>query len=1165
MARPPCSLRRRGHRMSAAALMAAAAVVAAAAAAVGKTASQAAAGAPLPVLRLATLIPHAYEASSLMTSLVSVMRLAQEDVNRDAHILPGHRIELDLLPLAQAPQSLTGLTTLCRAFLAPQLKGKDGETVASGPVNPPIHGILGPFTSPVASGLASVVSAAAYNVPTLSPTALIADTRVADLDEAAAEAATTFRRLLLLLPGGADAHARALLGTVRAMKHYREGVRYEDSATAALLVHADAEMPERIGILYSTDAYGQGGLHAILTAVHKRRGGVVMATDPTDEALVDGSAAVEVVVALPLNVNEPETVLAQFAAASPRVIIVWALLLGGRAVRLFREAEKVGLVNDQHQWILSDGGTENDIWDVPVTPDAEAAVAANDMGDERVDGSASTADSGSFVIDGIHNDETPGLISNVDVTVERDTTMAIRAIGTLAIRQASLTPNLAAEVFERRWRGLNATDYPGAGTDMLRSQVLDEYLLFGYDAVVAMARALDKVIRDRGGVAPEGFSLSPALADPDKPVAAGTECVWGSPWEAGNELAAALAATDFHGASGRVTLDELDGIRSKAQGGFSVLNLQTRGGDAVWVPIANGSYTDALPAGALDNAYTTARDGRIDYFDFTSGAWLQSLPSAWQQFPGGSTSRNRQYPYDRASLRGRQGTLRVIVKPLAPFVQLDERRSGNDRFFGVSVDVLLRMAEELAFTVELFAAPEGMGTSEVLRSMLPGGRIPVHQFGGAGSASLASNASAEAALDSDEPYDAKEPQFDMAIGAISITSARAANVSFTTPYWQSALQVMVRGSATSTSPWRFLAPLDLRVWALVVALTVAYGLLMMLFEGTREVGNADFRDRSALSSMALSIWHAAMVAVGGRQFVAAKTAEGRLVTVAFVTGVLVVAMAYTAELGAFLSTEAVASVQLSSVEDIRSGVLPLHRIAVLAGGASEEWLLREVAGGGIGGDITGRAAVGGKPYLTCTVPEECESLLFRQIGDGWLTDRPLLEVRLGPSCIVSAAVCDDVWDGVTVRLGGDGADAAALLLCWTFVLLCVCQSLLSAPCGGSPTPRCIQYRTGTTSCNLSVVPVQLTQEGYGFVLPAPARVSVLRELNTAILQLSEKSILARLKATYFVDDCLDQETGEGVEAEAITSHTIIELSGLFILLGVFMVCAVLLRLLRFYW
>jgi len=126
--------------------------------------------------------------------------------------------------------------------------------------------------------------------------------------------------------------------------------------------------------------------------------------------------------------------------------------------------------------------------------------------------------------------------------------------------------------------------------------------------------------------------------------------------------------------------------------------------------------------------------------------------------------------------------------------------------------------------------------------------------------------------------------------------------------------------------------------------------------------------------------------------------------------------------------------------------------------------------------------------------------------------------------------------------------------------------LLCALYRPSPAPRFGQYRTRTTSCNLSVVPVRLTQEGFGFALPASAPVSVLRELNTALMQLSEKSVLARVKATYFTNDCLEQESGVGeVAAEAADSHTITELSGLFILLGVFMAGAVLIRLLRLYW
>lgn len=100
---------------------------------------------------------------------------------------------------------------------------------------------------------------------------------------------------------------------------------------------------------------------------------------------------------------------------------------------------------------------------------------------------------------------------------------------------------------------------------------------------------------------------------------------------------------------------------------------------------------------------------------------------------------------------------------------------------------------------------------------------------------------------------------------------------------------------------------------------------------------------------------------------------------------------------------------------------------------------------------------------------------------------------------------------------------------------------------------------------MTVVPVKLLSGGYGFALPASTRVSVLRELNTAIVQLSERSTLVKLESNYFVDECLI-DTEEGiVSADTIDSHTIAELSGLFILLGVFMVGAVLIRCLRLNW
>lgn len=111
----------------------------------------------------------------------------------------------------------------------------------------------------------------------------------------------------------------------------------------------------------------------------------------------------------------------------------------------------------------------------------------------------------------------------------------------------------------------------------------------------------------------------------------------------------------------------------------------------------------------------------------------------------------------------------------------------------------------------------------------------------------------------------------------------------------------------------------------------------------------------------------------------------------------------------------------------------------------------------------------------------------------------------------------------------------------------------------------LTYRTGTTSCDMSVIPIKLSSEGFGFALPSTTHVSVLRELNTAIVQLSERSILAKLESTYFVEECLTEEGGGVVGTESIDSHTITELSGLFILLGVFMAGAVLIRCVRLYW
>lgn len=147
-------------------------------------------------------------------------------------------------------------------------------------------------------------------------------------------------------------------------------------------------------------------------------------------------------------------------------------------------------------------------------------------------------------------------------------------------------------------------------------------------------------------------------------------------------------------------------------------------------------------------------------------------------------------------------------------------------------------------------------------------------------------------------------------------------------------------------------------------------------------------------------------------------------------------------------------------------------------------------------------------------------------------------------------------------LEGDGAYGDVLL-----VTAGECEKLLfrlQADAWLSDGPL-LTYRTGTTSCDMSVIPIKLSSEGFGFALPSTTHVSVLRELNTAIVQLSERSILAKLESTYFVEECLTEEGGGVVGTESIDSHTITELSGLFILLGVFMAGAVLIRCVRLYW
>jgi ABC-type amino acid transport substrate-binding protein len=124
--------------------------------------------------------------------------------------------------------------------------------------------------------------------------------------------------------------------------------------------------------------------------------------------------------------------------------------------------------------------------------------------------------------------------------------------------------------------------------------------------------------------------------------------------------------------------------------------------------------------------------------------------------------------------------------------------------------------------------------------------------------------------------------------------------------------------------------------------TLLYAAILICILERRE--NEAFKDKSTVSSVAMSVWYCFGNMTGyGADFVV-KTAAGRLLTVGLYILSIILVATYTANLASDLTLQKSTDI-ISGIDDIKNGKLSYSRIGIIVGSSIEAYYLQEISGG----------------------------------------------------------------------------------------------------------------------------------------------------------------------------------------------------------------------------
>ena len=188
----------------------------------------------------------------------------------------------------------------------------------------------------------------------------------------------------------------------------------------------------------------------------------------------------------------------------------------------------------------------------------------------------------------------------------------------------------------------------------------------------------------------------------------------------------------------------------------------------------------------------------------------------------------------------------------------------------------------------------------------------------------------------------KNGLFDILLGDVTVTSGRSEQVNFITPIFDNCLTMIMRKTNdVYIDLFLFVRPFSLELWFVLLSVVFVASVLLCLIE---KDGNEVLQNKSKIFICTMSIWYVFGNMLGYGVDFHVHTSAGRFLTFGLYIVSIVSVAGYTANLSSEL-TRLKSKNMISSIDDIKSGMVRSNRIGIIVGTAIEDYYLREISRG----------------------------------------------------------------------------------------------------------------------------------------------------------------------------------------------------------------------------
>lgn len=250
--------------------------------------------------------------------------------------------------------------------------------------------------------------------------------------------------------------------------------------------------------------------------------------------------------------------------------------------------------------------------------------------------------------------------------------------------------------------------------------------------------------------------------------------------------------------------------------------------------------------------------------------------------------------------------LRIAITNVAPFASLlpitDTKGNATQKLTGFTLDLIEQLQAKMGF-------------------------IPIITL-------LSKNQSTNALIDA-----VANNVYDMIVGDVTVYANRREKVSFSAPFFDNALRIIVRDTPIENfNHWILFSPFTIALWLLILAVLLCSACLFYCFESRR---NRRMSRASCIGKAEVSLWHAFATMAGHSWDFHVKTASGRVLTIALIAFSFVLIAQYQANLTSDLTIAKKDSI-ITGLEDLKAGKIPFSRIGIRINTVIETFYLREI-------------------------------------------------------------------------------------------------------------------------------------------------------------------------------------------------------------------------------